>query len=105
VNDGRLESLADTIERYEGQSGSCRLIDDLGRWQSELVQLDVGARGLSRADAARLCESHATLWKALQGYLRDGDQERLAQAIEETETLWIAGRRSNGRPPSVEHAR
>ena len=105
VNDGRLEGLAGTIERYEGQSGSCRLIDDLGRWQSELVQLDVGARGLSRADAARLCESHATLWKALQRYLRDGDQERLAQAIEETERLWIAGWRSNGRPTSVEHAR
>jgi hypothetical protein len=105
VNDGRLESLADTIERYEGQSGSCRLIDDLERWQSELVQLDVGARGLSRADAARLCESHATLWKALQRYLRDGDEKRLAQAIEETERLWIAGRRPNGRPTSVEHAR
>jgi hypothetical protein len=104
-NDSWLDSLARTIELYEGQSGSCSLIDDLGRWQSELVQLDVGARGLSRADAARLCESHATLWKALQRYLRDGDQEKLAQAIEETERLWIAGRRSNGRPRSVEHAR
>jgi hypothetical protein len=104
-NDRRLESLAGTIERYEGQSGSCRLIDDLGHWQSELVEHDVGARGLSRADAARLCESHATLWKALQRYLRDGDQKKLAQAIEETERLWMAGRPSNGRPTSVEHAR
>lgn len=103
-NDGWLGRLADTIERYEGQSGSCKLIDDLERWQSELVQLDVGTRGLSRADAAHLCESHATLWKALQGYLRHGDQ-KLAKAIEETERLWIASRRSNGRPTSVEHAR
>ena len=105
VNDGRLESLAGTIERYEGQSGSSRLIDDLERRQSELVQPDVGARGLSRADAPHLCESHATLWKALQRYLRGGDQERLAQAIEETERLRRPGRQSNGRPTSVEHAR
>ena len=85
-NDGRLEALAETIERYE------------------LARLDVGARGLSGAEAARRCESHARLWKALQGYLRHGDQ-KLAKAIEETERLWIASRRSNGRPRSVEHAR
>jgi hypothetical protein len=113
ANGKRLETLADTIERHDGQAGSCKLVDDLERWQSELVRLDAGAHGLSRGEAARLCESHAVLWRALQGYLRDGGDQKLANAIEETERIWIAvtrsrrtDLRSNGRDPvSVEHAR
>lgn len=112
ANGNRLETVADTIERHDGQSGSCRLVADLERWQSELVRLDVSAQKLGRGDAARLCESHAVLWRALQGYLRGGDQ-KLAKAIEETERMWIAvtrswraDLRSNGHDPaSVEHAR
>jgi hypothetical protein len=112
ANGRRLETLADTIERYDGQTGSCRLVADLERWQSELVRLDISAQRLGRGEAARLCESHAVLWRALQGYLRGGDQ-KLAKAIEETERMWIAVTRSwrsdlgsnGGDPASVEHAR
>ena len=112
ANGRRLETLADTIERYDGQTGSCRLVADLERWQSELVRLDISAQRLGRGEAARLCESHAMLWRALQGYLRGGDQ-KLAKAIEETERMWIAVTRSRrsdlgsngGDPASVEHAR
>ena len=112
ANGMRLETLADTIDRHDGQTGSCRLVADLERWQSELVRLDVSAERIGRGEAARLCESHALLWRALQGYLRGGDQ-KLANAIEETERTWIAVTRSwrsdlgsNGRDPvSVEHAR
>jgi hypothetical protein len=105
ANGSRLESLAGTIERHNGRSGSCRLVDDLEQWQSELVRGDAGAQPLSRLDAARVCESHAELWRAVQGDLRHGDK-RLETAIEEIERLWIwiLRRRSSGRGPSVEHA-
>jgi hypothetical protein len=114
ANGARLERLADTIEVHNGRTGCCRLAADLDRWQRELVRLDVGVKALGRREAARLCESHALLWRALHGYLRGGDQT-LEKAIEETEKVWIAVTRSwrsdlpartnGGAPASVEHAR
>jgi hypothetical protein len=101
----RLESVAGTIERHNGRSGSCRLVDDLEHWQSELARLDPGAHPLSRLEAARVCESHAELWSALQGDLRHADK-KLETAIEETARLWIwiVRRRSNGRPSAEDAA-
>ena len=117
-NDALLETLAETIEPPADESSACRLITDLDGWHSELAGLDLAGWRLRRAYIARLCESHASLWRALRRYLDNGDahlDKKLASAIGATEEMWVAaqrrwrggdlvgprGRRSNGARPRV----
>jgi hypothetical protein len=87
----RLEAVAETIEHVDGQSGCCKLVGDLDRWHTELARLGGVSPQLDPHAAALLCDAHASLWEALDGYL-EGDDGNLAQAIEETERVWISVR-------------
>lgn len=115
-NDALLDTLAVAIECPEEVSRGCRLITDLDGWHSDLARLDLTGWRLRREYTARLCESHASLWRALLGYLEnDGENldKRLARAIRETKDLWMVtqrrwrggaligprGKRSNGLKP------
>jgi tetratricopeptide (TPR) repeat protein len=96
AGEDRLQAVAGTIEHVDGQSGCCKLVADLDRWHTELTRLDGAAPQLDPGAAALLCDSHASLWEALDTYLESDDEcldGKLAQAIEETEKIWITVRR------------
>ena len=88
----RLEAVAATIEHVDGRSGCCKLVSDLDRWYGELARLDGVRPRPDPGDVAILCDSHASLWEALETYLENDDERldgKLGSAIEETERAWI----------------
>jgi hypothetical protein len=91
-NDDRFEALAEAIEAGQREALKSPLLADLQLRRLELGRLDGRGTTLSQADAAELCEAHATVWQAFGRCVSDsdGDPEQVLDAVESLIGRWNA---------------
>jgi hypothetical protein len=95
ARDLRLERLVGLIAHAEREKKeACSLLAEIGRWQSELRQLDVGGQRARRWHVARMCDAHAALWGSLHEWLEapptENGHRSFEEAIAHTAALWRA---------------